>query len=85
MELLYRLLKNINVFDEEMITTNTLKTAYDLIKDIDENDMIFVALTIEVDGLLWTGDKKLIKGLNKKGFKKIFNYRDLTDDKEEVD
>jgi predicted nucleic acid-binding protein len=27
----------------------------------------------------------LIKGLNKKGFKKIFNYRDLTDDKEEVD
>jgi predicted nucleic acid-binding protein len=34
-------------------------------------DMYFVALTIEMDGILWTGDVKLKKGLTKKGFDKL--------------
>lgn len=37
--------------------------AYDLCKNIDEKDTPFVALTIELAGLLWTGDKKLKNGL----------------------
>jgi predicted nucleic acid-binding protein len=32
----------------------------------------FVALTIFLDGYLWTGDKKLKKSLEKKGFDKFF-------------
>lgn len=71
LEILYKLLKNINIFDENMIAPKTLKKAYRLVKDIDEKDIIYIALTIEMDGLLWTGDKKLIKGLQKKGFNKI--------------
>ena len=37
-------------------------------KDIDPKDMLFVALTLEVEGLLWTGDAKLRTGLKNKGF-----------------
>ncbi|NIM12197.1 MAG: DNA-binding protein [Candidatus Aminicenantes bacterium] len=71
LELLYKLLKNVDIFDENMITARTLKKAFQYVKDVDEKVLIFVALTIELDGLLWTNDKKLIKGLQKKGFSKI--------------
>lgn len=71
LEILYKLLKNVNVFDEEMIPPDTLKKAYELVKDVDEKDIIFIALTIELDGFLWTGDKKLINALQKKGFNKF--------------
>ena len=76
LEILYKLLKNINIFDENLITPNALREAYRLVKDIDERDIIFVALTIELDGLLWTGDKKLITGLQKKKFNKICNLEE---------
>lgn len=48
---------------------NYLK-AEDLTKDIDKDDMLFVGLALQFDCKLWSGDKKLIKGLHKKGFKK---------------
>jgi len=83
LEVLYRLLKNINIFDEEMITTRTLREAYELVKDVDEKDMIFVALTIEVDGHLWTADEKLKNGLSKKEFNRFFDYRTLINGEEE--
>lgn len=76
LELLYKLLKNVDIFDENMITPSTLKKAFQLVKDVDEKDLIFVALTIELDGLLWTNDKKLIKGLQKKEFNKICKLQD---------
>jgi len=75
LEVLYRLLKNIDIFDEEMITTNTLREAYELVKDVDEKDMIFTALAIEVDGYLWTADERLKNGLIRKGFNRFFDYR----------
>jgi predicted nucleic acid-binding protein len=83
LEVLYRLLKNIDIFDEEMITTNTLREAYELVKDVDEKDMIFTALTIEVDGYLWTADEKLKNGLIRKGFNRFFDYRTLINNNEE--
>ena len=46
--------------------------AFDLCKDIDEKDIPFVAVTIELDGLFWTGDKELRNGLESKGFTSFF-------------
>jgi predicted nucleic acid-binding protein len=40
-------------------------------------DVLFVALTISIDGSLWTGDKKLYNGLKSKGFKKVINTNEL--------
>jgi len=68
LELLYNLLKNIHFIDEYSLNPASLRQAYDLCHDIDEKDIPFVALTIELDGLLWTYDKKLKQGLENKGF-----------------
>lgn len=72
-ELLYELIRRIDIFDEHVISTTALQTAWSLVNDIDPKDMLFVALTIELDGLLWTGDTKLRAGLNAKGFTHFFD------------
>ncbi|MGI0479579.1 PIN domain-containing protein [Geminocystis sp. CENA526] len=42
------LLKRINLYKEDLIAGENLKLAYDLCKDIDVNDVIHVALTLEL-------------------------------------
>ena len=39
------------------------------LKDIDPNDVVFVAMTKHLEGKLWTGDMQLYKGLKAKRFK----------------
>jgi predicted nucleic acid-binding protein len=39
-----------------------------MIGEIDEKDIPFVALAMDTNAHLWTGDKKLIKGLYDKEF-----------------
>ncbi len=68
LEILYELIRHIDFFDENSLSVSALTDAWALVKDIDPKDMLFVALTIEVDGLLWTGDTKLRSGLKAKGF-----------------
>lgn len=76
LELLYKLLKNVSIFDENVIAPGKIKEAYHLVKDVDEKDIVFVALTLELAGLLWTNDKKLIRGLQEKDFKRFCEFRD---------
>ncbi|MBP2831982.1 PIN domain-containing protein [Aquimarina sp. U1-2] len=59
--------KKVDLIDLESIRASTLEKAYELIKDIDEFDTPFIALAIELESPLWTGDKKLRNGLSKKG------------------
>jgi predicted nucleic acid-binding protein len=42
-----------------------------MVKDVDLKDLIFVALCLEKNCVLWTGDKKLIKGLERVGYHNI--------------
>jgi predicted nucleic acid-binding protein len=72
LEILYELMRHIEFFDENKISKKALKEAWELVKDIDPKDIIFVALTLEIDGLLWTGDKKLRSGLKSKGFNSFY-------------
>lgn len=69
---LNQLLANIEFVPEIIISETSLKFAFELCEDIDIKDMIFVAVTIEYSGQLWTGDKKLIEGLKKKGFNDFY-------------
>jgi predicted nucleic acid-binding protein len=60
-------LSTITFVQEESISEESWIQAFDLTKDIDEDDTPFVALGIEINAKLWTGDKILSKGLAKKG------------------
>ncbi|NOV28578.1 DNA-binding protein [Methylomonas sp. ZR1] len=72
LELLYELIRHIDFFDENSISAEALQKAWALVKDVDAKDLLFVALTIEMGGLLWTGDKQLRMGLDALGFDAFF-------------
>jgi predicted nucleic acid-binding protein len=58
------LITNSIVFvSEDIISEKSWKIAYSLVKEIDEYDTPFVALSLEIAAPLWTGDKKLFNGL----------------------
>lgn len=56
----------------DFLSKNSKQKAYDLCKDIDLKDTPFIALSIELDIPLWTGDKKLKEGLKLKGFNRFY-------------
>jgi predicted nucleic acid-binding protein len=71
--LLNSLLQRINFFDEDAVSIGSWTEAWRLCRDVDENDTAYIALTLELNGLLWTGDKELEIGLRKKGFTQFFS------------
>ncbi|MBK8878685.1 MAG: nucleotide-binding protein [Haliscomenobacter sp.] len=56
----------------DFISQKSRDIAFALCMDVDAKDTPFVALAIELDAPLWTGDKKLVLGLRKKGFDRFF-------------
>ncbi len=77
LEVIYRVIKKIKFISEEQILDKNWKKAISIAKDIDEYDTPFVALAIELNGLLWTGDKKLIKWLKNKYFNEIITTNEI--------
>jgi predicted nucleic acid-binding protein len=69
----------IHFVDEELVKPTVWEEAFTLTHDIDEKDTPFVALSIALDGMLWTGDKKLIHGLHNKGWEKAIDTSKLRD------
>ncbi len=76
-EQVYNLLKNVKLINESQIPKEIWEKAFELTKDVDENDTAFIALTEFTDGKLWTLDKKLSNGLKNKGYTKIIGTREL--------
>lgn len=74
------ILKNITVLDHSIAGKSNYKKALELCKDVDLDDIPFVAFSLYLKCKLWTGDKKLIKGLKENGFNKIVTTNDLFDD-----
>ena len=66
-------LRRINLYKEDLISPDNRSMAYNLCHDIDPKDSLQVALTLEINGLLWTGDKKLRTGLTRKGFTHFYD------------
>ena len=67
----------IRFIDAQFIPTKTLKKTEIMLYDIDINDVEFVALTDHIHGRLWSGDKVLINGLQKKNWKKFISTDEL--------
>jgi predicted nucleic acid-binding protein len=71
------LLKKIEIIDLESIAPSTWEKAIELVKDVDEFDAPFIALSLELDSPFWTGDKRLTKGMAGKGIDWILNTTDI--------
>jgi len=72
-----RLFGKIKFIDEKLISPETWLNAERLVKDIDEDDVDFIALTNHLNGVLWTNDMELSRGLKKKNFKRVFTTREM--------
>ncbi len=68
-----KITENIHFVPEDFVSPKNQERAYLLCEKIDPKDTPFIALSIELDASLWTGDLKLKKGLIKDGFDKFFN------------
>lgn len=72
LRLLYRLLKRLSIYPERLIKPSFLSEAQNLCAPIDVNDTVHVALTLALDGRLWTGDRTLVDGLRQQGIDIFF-------------
>ena len=73
----FKIFGKINFINEALIPSTTWILSEKTTKDIDVDDVDFVALTNHLKGNLWTGDKNLYNGLKKKNFTKVFNTTEL--------
>lgn len=67
----------IKFINNQLISNSNIEAARELTKGIDENDTLFIAMALEFSSKLWTGDKKLINGLNTKGFTQFITTDEL--------
>jgi predicted nucleic acid-binding protein len=76
-ELIGILYTKIHFISDEFIPKANLVTADELTKDVDFDDVLFVALSLHLNCKLWTGDKVLMKALMEKGFKRFITTQEL--------
>ena len=65
--------------EEGLLPVSIIAEAKEWVADVDFDDFAFVAIANHLDAWLWTGDKKLIVGLRKKGYHRIITTTDLWD------
>jgi predicted nucleic acid-binding protein len=74
----YRVINNnIKFIDEGLIPKKYRLTAYELVKDIDLKDIVFVAINEYQKAILWSGDKSLVKGLRGQGYDKVITTNEM--------
>lgn len=71
-ELFHRILSRIEFVSEDFVAMDKKAQAFRLCKDIDEDDIPFIALSLHLQAEFWTGDRKLKEHLKTKGFISFF-------------
>jgi predicted nucleic acid-binding protein len=72
-----QVLTKLKFINEEIIPTERWLASEDITREIDIDDVDFVALAKFLRATLWTGDKVLYNGLRKLDFKKVLNTNEL--------
>ncbi|MEO6685484.1 MAG: PIN domain-containing protein [Dyadobacter sp.] len=75
--LFYEIIKQIDFINESIIEDKFWIEADRLTSGVDSNDIAFVALTLQKDGILWTGDKHLTSHLKSLDFNQIISTQEL--------
>ena len=73
----FQICKDISFISEEQVLKANWKTAFDLVKDIDESDVHYVAFAKQFNRKIWSGDMQLIRGLKRKGLENFILTNDL--------
>jgi predicted nucleic acid-binding protein len=81
----HQITKNIIFISEEQIPFKIWHTSVSYVRDVDMDDIAFVALSEFMDVKLWTGDKKLRKGLEAKGFTSCISTQELLELREDLE
>jgi len=71
------IIRNLSILNHTIIPKKFYKTAMELCDSVDVDDAAFVAITNYLKGKLWTGDKKLIKGLKEQNYHRIISTEEL--------
>jgi predicted nucleic acid-binding protein len=72
LEALHALVSRLEFVNEGAIPLGLWMEAHRLCKGVDEQDTPYVALTLHLDGRLWTEDAQLKKALRARGFDSFF-------------
>ncbi|RRB03750.1 PIN domain-containing protein [Larkinella rosea] len=71
------LINNLKLYNETLIESQHWQEAARLTAGVDSFDISYVALTLQTDGWLWTGDKKLTAHLQGLEFNRVINTEEL--------
>ena len=69
--------KDLKFISEEQVSVANWQAAYELVHDIDVKDIHYVAFSKQFNRKIWSGDKKLVRGLEKKGFESSITTDEL--------
>ncbi len=78
-EFVLRLLNKVTVIPNLLLSQASLKQAYQLCREIDEKDTVYVAVAIELGITLITNDKILYDGLQERHFSHVTLLKDIID------
>jgi predicted nucleic acid-binding protein len=73
----FQIYQGIKFISEVQIPESSWISAEKLVSDIDPNDTPYIAYAKHFRGKLWSGDKKLMNGLKKKGYKNCITTDEL--------
>lgn len=76
-ENLFNLVHFMNLLSYKELNREIITKAHELTSDIDKKDTIFVAFSLALDALIWTGDLKLYKALRRMSFNNIITTKEL--------
>ena len=76
-ELEFIVTEKISFINEALLPAKIIVISENLLADIDLNDTPFLALSKHLKAKLWTGDKKLSLGLQRKKFKDIISKKNI--------
>ncbi|MCI5159064.1 MAG: PIN domain-containing protein [Candidatus Electrothrix sp. AUS1_2] len=78
-EFILKLFSNVTVIPNLLLSEASLEQAYQLCREIDEKDTVYVAAAIELDLVLVTNDRVLYTGLRERSFSRIALLNDVVD------
>lgn len=67
------LIRGLRVEREDLISIEHRDRAMELCREVDPADAPIVALALDLDADLWTGDRRLRRGLEARGFTRFFD------------